>query len=104
MLDEMLQQVKAAEEEAKKIAARGNKEAERILRKVNELKDIETQKAVEEVKKLMADLEVIKLDEAKTSADSIKEAARREVEEIKESVQPKVKRVTQEIKDVISKG
>ena len=38
MLDEMLNLVREAEEEARKIAARGNKEAERILRKVEELK------------------------------------------------------------------
>lgn len=104
MLDDMLKQVRAAEEEARKIAARGNKEAERILKKVEQLKDVETAEAVEEVRKIMAQVEKIKLDEARATAAAIGEEGMREVEEIKESVKPRVKQVREEIKEIIAKG
>ena len=59
---------------------------------------------LEEVKKLMAQLEKIKLDEAMAKAESIKDTALKEIEEIKESVKPKVKKAAEETKDTISEG
>ena len=72
MLDDMLKQIKEAENEAKKIAARGHTEAERILRKIDKLREKETARTIEEVNALMAQLEKIKLQDAEAKAREIK--------------------------------
>lgn len=101
MLDDILIQVKEAEEEAKKILARGNKEAERILKKLDNVREAETSKAMNEVKTIMAQLEKIKLEEARVKAEEIRGAGEREIQEIKEKVKPRMQAVTEDIKNTI---
>lgn len=104
MLDEQLKQIRDAEEEARKILARGKTETDRIIKKVEVLKEKGIQQTKDDVKRNMTQLEKSRIQEAEDTAKSIIDDAAREAEEIRESVKPKVKDVSREIMDFISSG
>ena len=104
MLDEMLKQVRAAEDEARKIAARGDKEAERLLGKIDTIRETETEKALEEVRQVLDHIEKIRIEKANATAEQIREEGQREILEIRERAKPRLEEVAREIRDIIEQG